>query len=174
MVSTNSQKRVSIFVDGANMFYTQKKGLGWYFDAAKLLKVLRGADELTDAYWYMGLKQPPHPQDENFVRFLAYAGYVVRTKGFKTLYDAETGESSQTANLDIEMVVDMLETKERYDKAILVSGDGNFERVLEVLKSRGKRIAVASTENWIAPELRMIEGCDFIDLADLQAQIESV
>lgn len=134
MAQNGNRKRVSIFVDGANMFYTQKKGLGWFFDPAKLLKVLRGDDELTDAYWYMGIKQPPDPRDENFVRFLAYAGYVVRKKDLKTIYDAETGESTQKANLDVEIVMDMFNTLENYDKAILLSGDGDFERALDPLR----------------------------------------
>jgi uncharacterized LabA/DUF88 family protein len=167
-----AKKRLSIFVDGANMFYTQKKGLGWFFDPAKLLKVLRGDDDLTDAYWYMGLKQPPDPRDENFVRFLAYAGYVVRTKGLKTIYDSETGETTQKANLDVEIVMDMFNTIENYDKVILLSGDGDFERALELLRSRGKEICVVSTQNWIAAELRMAVGSHFIDLQDLRDRIE--
>jgi len=166
------RKRVSIFVDGANMFYTQKKGLGWFFDPAKLLRVLRGDDELTDAYWFMGVKQPSDSRDENFIRFLAYAGYVVRTKNLKTIYDSDSGESTQRANLDIEIVMDMFNTVENYDKAILVSGDGDFERALELLRSRGKEICVVSTQNWIAAELRMAVGSHFIDLQDMRADIE--
>jgi len=166
------KKRVSIFVDGANMFYTQKKGLGWFFDPAKLLRVLKAEDQLTDAYWYMGLKQPPDPRDENFVRFLAYAGYVVRTKGLKTIYDTETGETSQKANLDVEIVMDMFSTVDNYDKMILLSGDGDFERALELLRSRGKEICVVSTQNWIAAELRMAVGSHFLDLQDLRDKIE--
>jgi uncharacterized LabA/DUF88 family protein len=172
MPFSNGRKRVSIFVDGANMFYTQKKGLGWFFDPAKLLKVLRGDDDLTDAYWYMGIKQPPDPRDENFVRFLAYAGYVVRKKDLKTIYDTETGESTQKANLDVEIVMDMFNTLENYDKAILLSGDGDFERALDLLRSRGKQICVVSTQNWIASELRMVVGSHFIDLQDLRDKIE--
>jgi uncharacterized LabA/DUF88 family protein len=172
MSNGNGRRRVSIFVDGANMFYTQKKGLGWFFDPAKLLKVLKADDELTDAYWYMGIKQPPDPRDENFVRFLAYAGYVVRKKELKTIYDAETGESTQKANLDVEIVMDMFNTLENYDKAILLSGDGDFERALDLLRSRGKQICVVSTQNWIASELRMVVGSHFVDLQDLRDKIE--
>lgn len=164
--------RVSIFVDGANMFYTQKKGLGWFFDPAKLLNILKGEDELADAYWYMGLKQPPDPQDENFMRFLSYAQYTVRTKSLKTIYDSETGETTQKANLDVEIVMDMFNTIENFDKAILLSGDGDFERALELLRSRGKRILVVSTQNWVAAELRRAVGPHFLDLQSLRAQIE--
>jgi uncharacterized LabA/DUF88 family protein len=165
-------KRISIFVDGANMFYTQKKGLGWFFDPAKLLKVLVGDYELTDAYWYMGKKQPPDPRDENFSRFLSYAGYVVRTKDLKTISDYETGEASQKANLDVEIVMDMFNTIDNYDKVVLLSGDSDFERALDLLRARGKQLCVVSTQNWIATELRRAVGSHFIDLQDLREQIE--
>jgi len=168
----NRVLRVSIFVDGANMFYTQKKGLGWFFDPAKLLKTLKGDDELADAFWYMGVKSAPETRDENFLRFLAYAGYTVRTKHLKTIFDSETGETIQKANLDIEIVMDMFNTVDNYNKAILLSGDGDFERALELLRSRGKRICVVSTQNWIASELRMAVGSHYIDLQDLRSLIE--
>jgi uncharacterized LabA/DUF88 family protein len=112
------------------------------------------------------------PRDENFVRFLAYAGYVVRTKRLKTIFDAETGETTQKANLDVEIVMDMFNTVENYDKAVLLSGDGDFERALELLRSRGREICVVSTQNWIAAELRMAVGSHFIDLQDLRDKIE--
>jgi uncharacterized LabA/DUF88 family protein len=164
--------RVSVFVDGANMFYTQKKGLGWFFDPAKLLKTLVGEQMLADAFWYMGQKQPPDPRDESFARFLAYAGYTIRTKPLKTIQDFATGQSTQKANLDIEIVLDMFSTTDLYDKAILLSGDGDFERALDLLRSRGKQICVVSTQNWIAAELRMVVGSHYIDLQDLRPQIE--
>ncbi|MBU1706824.1 NYN domain-containing protein [bacterium] len=172
ILSPNQPLRVSIFVDGANMFYTQKKGLGWFFDPGKLLKTLKGDDELADAFWYMGVKTSPESRDENFLRYLAYAGYTVRTKQLKTIFDPESGETIQKANLDIEIVMDMFNTVENYHKAILLSGDGDFERALELLRSRGKRICVVSTQNWIASELRMAVGSHYMDLQDLRSQIE--
>jgi uncharacterized LabA/DUF88 family protein len=97
---------------------------------------------------------------------------VVRKKELKTIYDAETGESTQKANLDVEIVMDMFNTLENYDKAILLSGDGDFERALDLLRSRGKQICVVSTQNWIASELRMVVGSHFVDLQDLRDKIE--
>jgi len=34
------------------------------------------------------------------------------------------------ANLDIEIVVDMFNTVEQYDRVVLFSGDGDFERAI--------------------------------------------
>jgi uncharacterized LabA/DUF88 family protein len=169
---SNQQRRVSVFVDGANMFYTQKKGLGWFFDPAKLLTVLRGDDELVDAFWYLGVKHPPDSRDENFIRFLAYAGYVVRAKPLRTIFDTQTGDTVQRVNLAIEIVMDMFNTVGNFDRAILLSGDGDFERAMELLRSRGRQITIVSTQSWIASELRMVAGSHFVDLQDLKERIE--
>ena len=167
--------RVSIFVDGANMFYTQKKGLGWFFDPAKLLFELKGDDELVNAYWYMGIKEPMDPRDINFVNFLSHsAGYNVQSKPLKTIVDSASGTTSQKANLDVEMVIDMFNTVDLYEKIIIVSGDGDFERAIQVLKDRGKLVTVVSTPNWVARELRNAVGSRFIDLQDLRPRIERI
>jgi uncharacterized LabA/DUF88 family protein len=46
------------------------------------------------------------------------------TKPIKTIYDSSTGKFIQKANLDIEIVLDMFNTIDNYDVAVLVSGDG--------------------------------------------------
>lgn len=53
---------------------------------------------------------------------LAYIGYSLVTKPIKTISDYSTGEITQKANLDIEIVLDMFNMIDRYDMAILISG----------------------------------------------------
>ena len=48
--------------------------------------------------------------------------------------------------MDVEIVLDMFNTVDSYDMAILVSGDGDFERALNLLRARGKRFIVVSTD----------------------------
>jgi uncharacterized LabA/DUF88 family protein len=172
MAAPTVRQRVSVFVDGANMFHTQKKGLGWFFDPAKLLVQLTGESELADAYWYMGIKQPAEARDENFVRFLVRAGYVMRIKNLRTMRDPTTGDFTQRASLDVEIVVDMFNTIDNYDRAIILSGSGNLGRALELLRSRGKEITVISTEGSVAADLRRTAGFHFVDLLDLRPLIE--
>ena len=54
----------------------------------------------------------------------------------------------------------------------LFSGDGDFDRALQLLKARGKRTVVISTENYIAAELRATAGRHYIDLATLETEIK--
>ncbi len=163
--------RLSIFVDGNNMFYAQQKN-GWFFDPRRVLEYFKYEHVHTDlinAFWYTGLKDP---QDQRGFRdALISLGYTVRTKILKEYYDDSSGRYSQKANLDIEIVVDMFNTVDQYDKVILFSGDGDFERAIELLRSKNTHITVVSTEGMIARELRNVTD-RYIDLNEIRTSIE--
>ncbi|NJL02727.1 MAG: NYN domain-containing protein [Spirulinaceae cyanobacterium SM2_1_0] len=162
--------RLSIFVDGNNMFYAQQKN-GWFFDPRRVLEYFResASTKLVNAFWYTGLKDP---QDQRGFRdALISLGYTVRYKILKEYYDDTSGRYSQKANLDIEIVVDMFNTCEQYNRVILFSGDGDFERAIELLRSKNTHITVVSTEGMIARELRNATDC-YIDLNSIREHIE--
>lgn len=162
--------RLSIFVDGNNMFYAQQKN-GWFFDPRRVLDYFKSEPNTTlvNAFWYTGLKDP---QDQRGFRdALISLGYTVRTKILKEYYDDNSGRYSQKANLDIEIVVDMFNTVDQYDRVILFSGDGDFERAIELLRSKNTHITVVSTEGMIARELRNATD-RYIDLNDIRDRIE--
>ncbi|NJK38329.1 MAG: NYN domain-containing protein [Oscillatoriales cyanobacterium RM2_1_1] len=169
----SSKNRLSIFVDGNNMFYAQQKN-GWFFDPKRVLNYFRNEQSnmtLVNAFWYTGLKDS---QDQRGFRdALISLGYTVRTKILKEYYDDTSGRYSQKANLDIEIVVDMFNTVDQYDHVILFSGDGDFERAIELLRSKNTHITVVSTEGMIARELRNATD-RYIDLNDIRDQIEKV
>ncbi len=162
--------RLSIFVDGNNMFYAQQKN-GWFFDPRKVLENFTNDPtvSLVNAFWYTGLKDA---QDQRGFRdALISLGYTVRTKILKEYYDDVSGRYSQKANLDIEIVVDMFNTVDQYDRVVLFSGDGDFERAIELLRSKNTHITVVSTEGMIARELRNATD-RYIDLNDIRPKIE--
>lgn len=168
-----SVNRLSIFVDGNNMFYAQQKN-GWFFDPRRVLDYFTTSEpnlQLMNAFWYTGLKDP---QDQRGFRdALISLGYTVRTKLLKEYYDDVSGRYSQKANLDIEIVVDMFNTVEQYDRVVLFSGDGDFERAIELLRSKSTHITVVSTEGMIARELRNATD-RYIDLNAIRDKIEKI
>ncbi|MET0030763.1 MAG: NYN domain-containing protein [Limnospira maxima] len=171
MPKYHGSKRLSIFVDGNNMFYAQQKN-GWFFDPKRVLEYflnLDGETTLVNAFWYTGLKDP---QDQRGFRdALISLGYTVRTKILKEYYDDTSGRYSQKANLDIEIAIDMFNTVDQYDEVVLFSGDGDFERAIELLRSKNTHITVVSTEGMIARELRNATD-RYIDLNDVRKYIE--
>lgn len=163
--------RIAVFVDGANFFYMQKDQLQWWVDPKKLLIYLKTLGEVTDAYYYVGIDQNLEARQESYLKALTHMGYTLITKNLKTVTQAN-GTEKKKANLDIEIVLDMFNTVELYDTAILVSGDGDFERPLQLLRARGKGFYVLSTAGFIARELREIAGMRFIDFTDIRELIE--
>jgi uncharacterized LabA/DUF88 family protein len=165
--------RVSIFIDGNNMFYAQQK-IGWFFDPRRVLDYFVRSQpnvELVNAFWYTGIKDP---NDQRAFRdALINLGYTVRTKLLKEYRDEDSGRYSQRANLDIEIVIDMFNTVGQYDRLILFSGDGDFERAIELLRSKNTTITVVSTEGMIARELRNATD-RYIDLNDIRPHIEKL
>lgn len=162
--------KISIFVDGNNMFYAQQKN-GWFFDPRKVIDYFseESGFMLINAFWYTGLKDS---QDQRGFRdALISLGYTVRTKILKEYYDDSSGRFSQKANLDIEIVVDMFNTVDQYDRVVLFSGDGDFERAIELLRSKNTHITVVSTDGMIARELRNATD-RYIDLNEIKGCIE--
>jgi len=166
--------RVAVFVDGANFFYMQKNDLGWFVDANKLLEYCGRFGEVVDAYYYIGKDAPPVPEQQSYLNALTYIGYALVTKPIKTIRDPLTGETRQKANLDIEIVLDMFNTIDNYDIAVLVSGDGDFDRALKLLRARGKRFKVIASPRFTASELRDVAGMHLIDMGSLRSEIEKL
>lgn len=165
-------QRVSVFVDGANMYYAQKK-LGWFIDYRKTLNFFGQAsgNVVSEAYYYTGADTQAKHRDNAFHDYLMHSGYTVRTKAIKQMMDDTTGEIVEKANLDIELVIDMFNTVANYDTCILMSGDGDFERALELVRTKGKRIAVVAHPDMTARELRNVAGRNYFDLRDLERHV---
>ncbi|MCL6449837.1 MAG: NYN domain-containing protein [Acetobacteraceae bacterium] len=162
--------RVAVFVDGANMFYAQKQ-LGWNLDFFRLLDYFSRGHELVAAFYYTG-ELNPDPQHEAFLRALTHHGYTVRKRPVREILDQQTGKTVRKANLDVEIAIDMLLTQDQYDVAYLFSGDGDLERVVRELRSRGKRVYVIAKSGMLAFELLNVSDLPRQYLDDLKAQLE--
>ncbi|MEH2161256.1 MAG: NYN domain-containing protein [Nostoc sp.] len=163
--------RVSLFLDGANFFYMQRDCLRWWADPKKILDFVRTKGELVDAFYYMGVDAPPVAKQEGYLKALPTMGYTLVTKTLKNILLSD-GTTKQKANLDVEIVLDMFNTIDHYDMAVLISGDGDFERPLQLLRARGKRFFVMSTNGIVAEEIRSVAGSHYIDFWDIRTLVE--
>ncbi len=145
--------RVAVFVDGANMFYAQKKAQ-FFIDYKKVIDFFSKGRTLFKSFFFVGITSPPAVRDRRFLDYLIFqGGYTVRQKEIKTIIDDTTGKEIQKCNLDIEIAVEMFKEIDHYDTAILMSGDGDFETVVELLRARGKTTEVVSSRQMLAREL---------------------
>ncbi len=158
--------RIAIFVYGSNLFYLTRE-LGWAVDLKKLIGYYNMQGTVVDAYYYTAI-DTTKPKS-GFLNALPAFGFVLVSKPLKTVGHGEDAHSK--GNLDIEIVLDMFNTIDTYDMAVLVSGDGDFVRALEFLRARGKRFHVLSHPKQVAKEIREVAGMHYTNIATLASYL---
>ncbi|HSG84973.1 MAG TPA: NYN domain-containing protein [Candidatus Limnocylindrales bacterium] len=152
-------KNVAVFVDVANIFYAAKAA-GVDIDYVTLLKAATAGRDFVRAYAYTGL-DPENENQRNFHSFLARSGYKVVSKDIR-----KYGDGRVKANLDIELVVDMMKTARNLDVAVVVSGDGDFAPAIRAVQEMGVRVEVVS--------FRGNTSSDLIEVADVFTDITQI
>jgi uncharacterized LabA/DUF88 family protein len=136
------------------------KAAGADIDYVTLLKAAVAGRDFVRAYAYTGL-DPENENQRNFHAFLARHGYKVVSKDIR-----KYGDGKVKANLDIELVVDMMKTARNLDVAIVVSGDGDFAPAIRAVQEMGVRVEVISFRGNTSSDL--IEAADiFYDITQL-------
>ncbi len=156
-------KNVAVFVDVANIFYAAKAA-GVDIDYVTLLKSATAGRDFVRAYAYTGL-DPENENQKQFHGFLARSGYKVVSKDIR-----KYGDGRVKANLDIELVVDLMRMAEKLDVAVIISGDGDFAPAIYAVQQQGVRVEVISFRGNTSSDL--IEAADiFIDISTV-AKVE--
>ena len=159
--------KVKIYIDGANIFYTQKK-LGWSFDWVKIKKFIDEQKEVIEWRYYVATKE----EDEKMASYLKYLnviGFSSFTKPLKKIKDGE--RIFYKANFDVEMAIDMITDKSRVDEIMLFSGDSDFRYLVKKLKDTGKRVTIISSKKTISWELKL-EAAHIIYFEKIRETIE--
>lgn len=147
--------RIAIFVDGANMDGACRAA-GYFVDYGKAREFFLASGSFYAAFFYTADFTAQDPLQQRFLDYLSHSGFIIRRKPLKVIRDEETGERFIKVNLDTEIVLDMLTTADNYDVAFLFSGDSDFERVVELLRSRGKRVYVVTSRRSLSRELAYV------------------
>jgi len=168
--------RAKVYIDGANMFYTQKK-LGWFIDWEKLKDYLKEKWDVLEIRYYTGVK----PDDEKMASFLRYLDNIKITPitkpvkiikiskdhPLKKLYNYSEMYKS---NCDVEITTDILLERSAIDEVILFSGDSDFRYLIKKLKDLGKKVIVFSSRKTISWEVKL-EASKYFYLEDIKDKI---
>ena len=166
-------ERFSVFIDGANLYQTAK-ALGYDVDYRRLLEVFASSGRLLRAYYYTALlDEQEYSPIRPLVDWLDYNGYTMVTKPLKE-FSQGAGRRKFKGNMDVEMTVDAMEIAASVEHIVLMTGDGDFRRLIDALQRRGVKVSVISTIKtqppMIADELRR-QADFFIELSDLTEYI---
>jgi uncharacterized LabA/DUF88 family protein len=158
---SGDRQRVGVFVDVPNIVYAAER-LHTKVDYAKMLNfIVRGRDLVrASAYSPVSDDLMEPIAGQKFVQPFMGHGYAMITKPLKRY-----GDGTIKANFDVELAIDILTIYERLDVVVLVSGDGDFRRLVELVCSKGIRVEVVAFGDSTAAELRGAAD-QYIDLKD--------
>lgn len=154
--------KVGIFLDVPNLIYAAEQ-MGVRINFGKLLDYLTEGRQLVRATAYAPITDDPATRFEaqRFVAPVIGLGYKIVSKAWKRFADG-----GMKANFDIELAVDILTMSDRLDIVVLLSGDGDFRRVVELVESKGVRVEVVAFAQSTAMELRAVAD-QYTDLGSI-------
>lgn len=120
-------KKIAIFVDVQNIYYTTRQAYGRQFNYRKLWQQLNEQGEIVVATAYA-----IHRGDDKQLKFqdaLRHIGFTVKLKPY-----IQRSDGSAKGDWDVGIAIDVLETAKQVDNIILLSGDGDFDLLLDKVR----------------------------------------
>ncbi|OUU74240.1 MAG: nuclease [Methylococcaceae bacterium TMED69] len=120
-------KKVSIFVDVQNIYYTTKQQFRANFDYNKFWKLATSQRYVVGAFAYT-----TNRGDERQIQFqniLRAIGFEVKLKPYISRSDG-----SSKGDWDVGITIDVLEYASKSDIIVLASGDGDFDMLIHRIR----------------------------------------
>ncbi len=111
-----------------------------------------------------------HLQRLRFYVKLMEFGYVLFLKPVK-MYEQNDGTTKRKANCDVDMAFRLMKEKDKFDRVVILSGDGDFLPVLKYLREIGKEVVVLARGPRTAKEIKQFAGSNFRDFEYLETKI---
>jgi len=151
-------KRIAIFADVQNIYYTTRQAYARQFDYLKLWQRVSLGGEIVSATAYA-----IHRGDDRQLKFqdaLRHIGFKVKLKPY-----IQRSDGSAKGDWDVGIAIDMMDIAGEVDTVVLLSGDGDFDLLLGKLT----RQYGVSTEVYGVPALT---AGSLIDSAGIWHRIE--
>lgn len=135
------KQAVSAFIDSQNL-NLGVRSVGWQIDYKKLRLYLKNKYGVDRAFMFIGLVA----NNQKLYTTLQAAGFILIFK--PTVRYFENGKETVKGNVDAELVLHAAAIEyPNYDKAVIISGDGDFACLLEYLKDNDKLLHVLTPNN---------------------------
>ena len=122
------------FIDSQNL-NLGVKSLGWNLDWKKFRQYLKNKFNVEKAFLFIGYK----PGNEKLYTAMQECGYIIVFK--PTL---ELPDGAVKGNVDAELVLHAMIEYKNYQKAIIVSSDGDFFCLIEYLGQKNKLLRIVT------------------------------
>lgn len=153
------------FIDGQNL-YLAIRDLGWKIDYKRFRVYLKEKYGVSTAYMFMGFL----PSNQELYKFLQAADFILVFK--PTL---ESKDHKVKGNVDAELVLQAMIDIKKYNKAVIITGDGDFYCLVKHLDSNDKfaKVLAPSPLN-CSSLLRRVAGNKIAFVSDLKSKIEYI
>ena len=131
MISKYPKEKIYAFIDSQNL-NLGVKSQGWDLDFARFRKFLEDKYQVEKAYLFIGFV----PENQMLYTELQKSGYICIFK--PTLEYKKEGVIHTKGNVDAELVLHAMIEYPNYDRAVIVSGDGDFYCLIEYLAKQNK------------------------------------
>lgn len=134
------------FIDGQNLYFGLKK-LQWQLDYKRFRVFLKDKYKVVKAYYYFGFIDESY---QDLYENLQEAGFIIKFRNHNRKMI-----SNKKGNVDTEIIFETmklimeLEQKEKNSKIVLVSGDGDYFKLVDFLiqNNRFEKLIYPSIKN---------------------------
>ena len=121
--------KIAIFVDVQNIYYTTRQAYGRQFNYRTLMAKIKQQGQVVCAYAYA--IDRGDSQQIKFQEALRHIGFTVKLKPY-----IQRSDGSAKGDWDVGITIDVLENAPNVDQVVLLSGDGDFDLLLENVAAR--------------------------------------
>jgi uncharacterized LabA/DUF88 family protein len=175
----NKREVVYAFIDSQNLNLGVRNDIrtkdgkhfrykGWNLDFAKFYDYLTETLKVEKAFVFIGFL----PDNQELYDALTKMGYILVFKKILEVTNKETSDIKIKGNIDAEMVLHTMINYPKYDKAIVVSGDGDFYCLIEYLEQTGKLGKVVLSNKWNYSSLLELYAEYFINVNDMKKKLQ--
>ena len=158
----NEKQNNYAFIDSQNVNLAIRDQ-GWILDFRRFRKYLEDKYSITNAFIFIGYIDT----NQNLYTSLQKDGYILVFKPTLNLPDGKA-----KGNVDAELVLHAMVEYPNYDKALIISGDGDFYCLVDYLKRKDKVLKLMiPNRNRYSSLLRKFSQ-DMVFMNDLRGKLE--
>ena len=120
-------KKIAVFADVQNLYYTVRQAHGCHFNYSALWQEVAARGQIVEAYAYA--IDRGDAKQQGFQQILRNLGFTVKLKPY-----IQRSDGSAKGDWDVGITIDVMEAARHVDTVILLSGDGDFDLLLEKIK----------------------------------------
>ena len=122
-------KKIAVFVDVQNIYYTTRDTFQRQFNYRKFWQTLSEQGDIVYANAYA--IQRSDDAQHKFQKALKHIGFNVKLKPF-----IQRSDGSAKGDWDVGIAIDVMELSAEVDTVILLSGDGDFDLLLQKVRQK--------------------------------------